>query len=88
MDDDEDLVTDCLEAGWPGSLADLWDLITGGGSETSDVDSNEPPPRQSNIKGPKGRMVRLMKRSVQERKKGKCPETSVKKDREDLVRMV
>ena len=89
MNDDGDSVTDCDEVGWQDGLADLWDLITGGEAETSDVDSTTDDSPGSNIQGPKGRMVRLMKRSVQERRE-KCTEKSVKikKDREDLVRMV
>ena len=69
-----------------GGLGDLWDLLTGGGwgkeTETSNHDSNY----GSNIDGHRGRMVRMMKRSVQESKKRKCRK-SIKIDRTDLVRI-
>ena len=78
---------DCEE----GTLGNLWDLLAGGGgepeTETSADDSNNESP-ESNIDGHKGRMVRMMKRSVQANKKRKCRGKSPKKDRTDLVRIV
>ena len=77
---------DCEE----GTLGNLWDLLAGGAGETersADDSINDEPP-ESNIDGHKGRMVRMMKRSVQANKKRKCRGKSPKKDRTDLVRIV
>merc|ERR1711983_136632 len=68
---------DCEE----GTLGTLWDLLAGGAGETersADDSINDEPP-ESNIDGHKGRMVRMMKRSVQANKKRKCRGKSPKK---------
>ena len=83
VNEGKDTDTDC-EDGWVG-LLDF--LIGGGGAETSDNNSFDESP-EHNIDGRKGRMVRMMKRSVQENKKRNCREKSAKKDRTDLVRIV
>ena len=83
VNEGKDTDTDC-EDGWVG-LLDF--LIGGGGAETSDDNSFDESP-EHNIDGRKGRMVRMMKRSVQENKKRNCREKSAKKDRTDLVRIV
>ena len=64
----------------------MWDLFTGEAETSSDDATNEAP--DSNIDGPKGRMVRMMKRSIQANRNRKCGQNMVKKDRTDLVRMV
>ena len=83
VNEGKDTDTDC-EDGWVG-LLDF--LIGGGGAETSDDNSFHESP-EHNIDGRKGRMVRMMKRSVQENKRRNCREKSAKKDRTDLVRIV
>ena len=64
----------------------MWDLFTGEAETSSDDATNEAP--DFNIDGPKGRMVRMMKRSIQTNRNRKCRQNMVKKDRTDLVRMV
>ena len=83
VNDGKDTDADC-EDGWAG-LLDI--LIGGRGAETSDDNSFEESPNH-NIDGRKGRMVRMMKRSVLENKRRNCSEKSAKKDRTDLVRIV
>ena len=66
----------------------MWDLLTGGREETEKSDHDSINVNHgSNIDGKRGRMIRMMKRSVQENKKRKCRGKSPKIDRTDLVRI-
>lgn len=62
----------------------MWDWLTGGEGETETSDDVN---HGFNIDGHKGRMVRMMKRSVQKNTKKKCRKISPEKVRSDLVRI-
>ena len=88
QDAGRDTNTDCEDG---GTLGDLWALFRGG-AESGDANSSTENDEntESNIIGPKGRMVRMMKRSIQENTRRNCTSRQqlVKKDRIDLVRIV
>jgi len=84
-DENIDTLGDCEEERDEG-LNYLWDLFTREAETSADDATNEAP--DSNIDGPKGRMVRMMKRSIQTNRNRKCRQNMVKKDRTDLVRIV